>query len=58
MLQYLDMSFDWDENKEAINRKKHGIAFDEAMTVFADEYALIYDDEEHSNDEERFIIIG
>ena len=52
------MLFDWDDAKEISNKRKHGISFEEAMTAFADEHAQIYDDEEHSNDEDRFILIG
>ena len=52
------LSFEWDENKNAINKRKHGIAFEEAQTVFYDEEALVIDDIEHSEDEERFIILG
>lgn len=50
--------FDWDENKNAINIVKHGISFKEASTVFFDERALIFDDPEHSEQEERFLILG
>ncbi len=50
--------FQWDENKNAVNKKKHGISFEEAKTVFYDEEALLIDDPEHSKDEERFIILG
>ena len=52
------LSFEWDENKNSLNRKKHGIAFDEASTVFYDERAILFDDPEHSEDEERFILLG
>ena len=52
------LSFEWDENKNAINKKKHKISFGEAQTVFYDEAALLIDDPEHSQEEERFIIIG
>lgn len=52
------LSFEWDENKNAINQKKHKITFDEAASVFYDEEALIIDDPEHSEQEERFIILG
>jgi len=55
---YDGMLFNWDEAKAEINEKKHGISFNEAMTAFADNHAQIYDDEEHSDDEERFILIG
>lgn len=50
--------FEWDENKNAINKKKHHIAFEEARTVFYDEDALVIDDPEHSDEEARFIILG
>lgn len=39
--------FDWDENKNQINQKKHGIDFDEASSVFYDERAILFDDPEH-----------
>ncbi len=52
------IKFEWDENKNRINRRKHGISFDEAKTVFYDEEALVIDDPEHSEEEERFIILG
>lgn len=50
--------FDWDENKNQINQRKHGISFEEAKTVFYDEQALLEFDELHSEDEDRFRIIG
>lgn len=50
--------FEWDENKNAINKKKHHVSFEEAQTVFEDENALVIDDPEHSEEEERFIILG
>lgn len=50
--------FDWDENKNQINQKKHGISFDEAKTVFFDESAILFDDPEHSDYEERFLLLG
>ena len=52
------MYFDWDENKNQINQKKHGITFEEASSVFYDDEALLRDDPDHSGDEERFIILG
>jgi len=48
----------WDNAKDAINQKKHGIEFIEAMTVFDDDNALYKPDPDHSIDEDRFIIIG
>ena len=52
------IQFEWDENKNQINRRKHGISFHEAKTVFYDDEALVIDDPEHSQEEERFIILG
>ena len=52
------IKFEWDENKNRINQNKHGISFEEAKTVFFDEEALVIDDPEHSEQEERFIILG
>ena len=50
--------FEWDPRKDAGNRRKHGLSFDEAQTVFADEHALLLDDPDHSATEERFILLG
>jgi hypothetical protein len=52
------INFEWDENKNRKNQKKHGISFNEAKTVFYDENALVIDDPEHSEEENRFIILG
>lgn len=52
------INFEWDENKNQINQTKHKISFEEAKTVFYDEEALVIDDPEHSEEEERFIILG
>ena len=52
------LSFEWDENKNRINQAKHKVSFEEAQTVFYDERALVIDDPEHSQEEERFIILG
>ena len=52
------LKFEWDENKNKLNIKKHGISFEEARTVFYDDEALIISDESHSEDEERFVLIG
>ena len=53
-----DKKFVWDENKHVINKRKHRISFEEASSVFDDEYAVYFDDEIHSDDEDRFVIIG
>ena len=52
------MRFEWDPNKDEKNKKKHGISFEEAKTVFFDEYAILFDDPDHSDVEERFLILG
>ena len=52
------MFFEWDDAKNEINLKKHGVDFAEAKTVFYDENGIVFDDPEHSTDENRFIIIG
>jgi len=52
------MKFDWDENKDEANKIKHGVTFKEAETVFEDEMAVTIFDEKHSEDEDRFKIIG
>lgn len=52
------LRFDWDVNKERSNRLKHGISFEEARSVFYDERALEYDDPDHSDSEDRFLMIG
>jgi uncharacterized protein len=53
-----DLSFEWDERKDTSNRKKHGVSFEEARTVFYDDSALLIDDPDHSENEERFILMG
>ncbi|MEK6751395.1 MAG: BrnT family toxin [Chloroflexota bacterium] len=52
------MRFEWDPEKAASNIRKHGINFDEAVTVFKDPLAFIFDDTAHSEQEHREIIIG
>ena len=52
------MTFEWNALKASVNKKKHNISFNEAKTVFFDEKAIVIHDPEHSNDEERFIILG
>jgi hypothetical protein len=54
----MGLRFDWDPKKAAINLKNHGVSFTEASTVFADPLAGIQDDPDHSESEERYIIIG
>ena len=54
----MSVRFEWDKDKAAANLEKHGVSFGEASTVFDDPLAYIFDDEEHSEDEHREIIIG
>ena len=53
-----DISFVWDPRKNLINQTKHDIDFDEAKTVFFDEFARVIFDPSHSTEEDRFIILG
>lgn len=52
------LRFEWDEKKSASNKKKHGVSFDEARTVFYDENAIQFFDPDHSLEEDRFILLG
>lgn len=52
------MDFEWDDRKATHNLAKHGIAFTDAMTVFADPLAITYPDPDHSHHEDRYITIG
>jgi len=52
------MRFAWNPRKAAANLKKHGISFEEAETVFYDEFAVQFFDETHSEQEDRFILLG
>jgi len=52
------IGFVWDTRKNAMNRKKHGISFEEAQDVFYDENAIRYFDPDHSEDEDRFLMLG
>lgn len=54
----MPLGFEWDSEKASSNVTKHGVTFDEASTVFADPLAVIFDDDDHSQDELREIIIG
>ncbi|MDD5174353.1 MAG: BrnT family toxin [Candidatus Omnitrophica bacterium] len=53
-----DICFDWDNSKASLNKRKHGVSFEEAQTVFYDENAIEYFDPDHSEDEDRFIMLG
>jgi|TARA_B110000305_G_C18925537_1_gene397127 uncharacterized DUF497 family protein len=51
-----DIRFEWDERKNSANRRKHGVSFEEAQTVFYDDRAILTDDPDE--DEERFVLLG
>ena len=53
-----EIRFAWDAAKEASNRRKHGISFDEAKSAFLDSNARLIDDPDHSSNEDRFILLG
>ncbi|WP_129780656.1 BrnT family toxin [Peristeroidobacter soli] len=53
-----DLVFEWDEGKSRANRKKHGISFEEARSAFLDENARVIPDPEHSDEEDRFVLLG
>lgn len=53
-----DFRFEWDPAKARENVRKHGISFDEAQTVFADDRAILLDDPDHSAGEDRFALLG
>lgn len=52
------MKFEWDEEKNTKNKKRHGISFEHAMLVFEDDYCIEEYDCDHSSDEDRYDIIG
>ncbi|MGH7766510.1 MAG: BrnT family toxin [Candidatus Binatia bacterium] len=54
----MSLKFEWDRRKAATNLSKHGVSFQEALTVFGDSLARIFDDTDHSIEEQREIIIG
>ncbi len=53
-----DVRFEWDEAKNTANKRKHGVSFEEAQTVFLDENAIRFFDPDHSDDEDRFLLLG
>ncbi len=52
------LRFEWDEKKDQANQRKHGVSFVEAQSVFYDENAIEYFDPDHSEDEDRFLLLG
>ena len=53
-----ELRIEWDPTKAAQNRRKHGVSFEEAKEVFFDERALLCDDPDHSELEDRFVLLG
>jgi hypothetical protein len=53
-----DIRYEWDPRKSRSNKAKHGVSFEEARTAFLDEHARVIPDAEHSEEEERFILLG
>jgi uncharacterized DUF497 family protein len=53
-----DLLFDWDEAKNKGNQRKHAVSFEEAQTVFSDDHALFMEDPDHSESEDRFVLLG
>jgi len=54
----MGLAFEWDKNKASVNKRKHGVTFEEASTVFADPLAITIYDLVHSDEEDRYIILG
>lgn len=52
------MEFEWDDEKERVNIRKHGISFEAAQYVFLDEWRIEWYDEEHSAEEDRYKVLG
>lgn len=52
------LHFEWDDRKAVANAQKYGVSFDEAKSVFVDERAKLIDDPDHSEDEDRFVLLG
>lgn len=50
--------FEWDDSKNTLNKRKHGVSFEEAQTVFFDEKAIEFEDPDHAINEQRFILLG
>ena len=52
------LTFEWDAKKNASNARKHGVSFDEAKTIFTDQFARLIADPDNSGEEDRFILLG
>lgn len=54
----MNLQFEWDARKDALNRRKHGVSFEEAATAFGDPRSVSVSDPEHSLEEDRFVLLG
>jgi len=54
----MDLEFEWDPRKAAANLRKHGVAFEEAATAFADPHSITIADPDHAVGEDRFVLVG
>ena len=52
------LTFEWDIDKNRVNQKKHGVSFEEAKSVFYDDKAIQFWDDDHSEQEDRFLLLG
>ncbi|NCR18766.1 MAG: BrnT family toxin [Microcystis aeruginosa LL13-03] len=52
------LTFEWDIDKNRVNQKKHGVSFEEARSVFYDDNAIQFWDDDHSEQEDRFLLLG
>jgi uncharacterized DUF497 family protein len=52
------IQFEWDPKKAKVNLRKHKVSFEDAQSVFSDEHALLIDDPDHSDEEDRFVLLG
>ena len=53
-----NLTFSWDDKKNSANQRQHGVSFEEAQSVFFDEYAIEFEDPDHSETEDRFLLLG
>lgn len=53
-----DLRFEWDPAKDRSNQRKHGVSFDEAKSAFLDEHGRLMHDPDHSDEEDRFVLLG
>ena len=54
----MGLTFEWDEEKDLLNQRKHGVSFEEAKTIFNDPRSITIADEQHSDEEDRYLDLG